>query len=193
MVGQSVGLVFSSHMVQHGQKFIERAGPTVEEGDGDCVLLLGEEGNEVQRVSLAVIVCDGGLEVGEGVDECFLNTPVLPVRFSFQCSHCLGDRELNSDVTYQSNLSNHPCFEFTIYSLGTPNLQSFASRFSYVSLAIGESLTRSIISLSFCSSMSTLKGSGCRVALLGMSRNFLAIVGEKKCVLGMGSWSTIVK
>lgn len=62
---------------EHRQEFENAAGPAVEEGYGDCVGALGEEGHEVDCEFVAGLVFDWGGEVGEGVYFFFAAAPVL--------------------------------------------------------------------------------------------------------------------
>lgn len=62
---------------KHGQEFEDAAGPAVEEGYGNCVRALREEGHEVDCEFVAGLVFDWGGEVGEGVNFFFAAAPAL--------------------------------------------------------------------------------------------------------------------
>lgn len=77
MVGQVLwGRVLFLEQIEHAEEFKDAAWPAMVEGDRECILLLGEQGNEMDVDLDALIVLDRHGEVGVGVDAVFLLAPV---------------------------------------------------------------------------------------------------------------------
>jgi len=77
MIGQGCRRELPLYDGQNGKEFKEAAWPAMEQDHGNGIWFLGEEGDEVDTVILAVRVRDGDGEVGEGVDFVF---SLLPAR-----------------------------------------------------------------------------------------------------------------
>jgi hypothetical protein len=75
VVGEGFGRVFLAQEGHEGEEFEKGAGPAVEEGDGNGIGVFGEECGEVHVELAAIVVCNGGVESGEGVDVLFFFAP----------------------------------------------------------------------------------------------------------------------
>ena len=91
VVREVLGRILLLDGFQHGEKLEEAARPSVIEGNGDGIFLLGEESNKVDCILVAVVVLDWESVVGKGVDVILSRSPWTECEWQYEEEGWLGN------------------------------------------------------------------------------------------------------